>query len=248
MCRSAHGKIAVFCYNEINDHRVDVNGSTYPMQGHQAVLIAPGQYHRSIPVQGAFERFSMTFSLEDGPLLRSLREAVSCCRVYPVTVEMENLCRSISCERTSSSPFRRTTLRNLLSLLLVRNFSLLNVFGEEKHTVLPAGPRKYTELIDAFFAEQMAQNATLDAFAAELHLSRAQVNRVLKKRYEITFREKLTRTRMAQAAWLLCHTDKWVSEIAEEVGYGSASAFHEVFRNRFGTTPEKYRQQYKRVN
>ena len=183
--------------------RLDVSGQGYPIREHQAVLIAPGQYHRAMPAGGPFERFSMTFSLNQGPLLQSLREAVPCCKVYPITVEMENLCRSIFCERESGSPFRRTTLQNLLSLLLIRNFCLLNVSGEHRESTLPPGPRKYTELIDGFFETHLSEAATLDALAKALHLSRTQVNRVLKKHYGVTFREKLIRSRMARAAWLL---------------------------------------------
>lgn len=225
--------------------RVDVNGKEYPIGDHQAILIAPGQFHRAMPSGGPYERFSMTFSLGDGPLLRSLQAAVPCCKVYPVTVEMENLCRSIFCERVSGSPFRRITLQNLLSLLLIRNFCLLDAAGISGGGDVSASPRKYTELIDGFFETRLSGTVTVETLAEELHLSKAQVNRVLKKHYGMTFREKLLRARMARAVWLLRHTDKKLDEVAGEVGYGSASAFHEVFRKQFHMPPEKYRRQYK---
>lgn len=226
--------------------RLDIGGTEYPIGDHQAVLIAPGQYHRAMSSGDTFERFSMTFSLDEGSLLQSLREAVPACRMYPVTAEMEMLCRSIFCERVSRSPFRRTTLENLLSLLLIRNFSLLGVSGKQREMEVQAGPRKYTELIDSFFETHLSESTTVDALAEELHLSKVQVNRILKKHYGITFRGKLVRARMARAAWLLCHTDEKIEKIAEDVGYGSASTFREAFRKRYDMPPEKYRKQYKR--
>lgn len=83
----------------------------------------------------------------------------------------------------------------------------------------------------------------MDALAAQLHLSRSQVGRVLKKLYGMTFREKLIRARMDQAAWLLRHTDRTVGEIAGEVGDLSESRFYQMFRSRFGMTPESYRSE-----
>jgi two-component system response regulator YesN len=57
----------------------------------------------------------------------------------------------------------------------------------------------------------------------------------------MTFREKLLRARMGQAARLLRHTDMTVYQIAEEVGYSLPSSFYHVFRSWYGVTPEQYR-------
>lgn len=84
----------------------------------------------------------------------------------------------------------------------------------------------------------------MEALAEELHLSRSQLNRFLKEQYGMTFREKLLRTRLDRASWLLRHTEKPVEDIVGAVGYSSESAFFQVFRKHFGMTPEKYRKQY----
>lgn len=222
--------------------RVDMDRASMKISAHEALLIAPGQYHRAKSAQGDFERFSMTFTAEEGALLQSLQAAVPCCKVYPVTTEIEDLCRSIFHERCGNGPFRRTALHSLISLLLIRNLNLLQIADPDTHSAPPA-PRKYTELIDAFFETHTSDHITTDDLADELHLSRTHVNRILKKHYGVTFREKLIRTRMTRAAWLLRHTDRRLDHIAEEVGYRSMSAFHEMFRKQFGTTPEQYRQQ-----
>ena len=220
--------------------QVDMEHGCILLEAPEALLIAPGQFHRACSLKEAPERFSMTFTLNNGPLQRSLQAAIPCYRTYSLTEEIGGLCRSIYMERCHNRPFRRAALQNLLSLLLIRNFTILNVF--DVCDAAPPSPRKYTELIDAFFERSTSEHITLDTLAQELHLSRTHANRILKKHYGVTFREKLISTRMKQAAWLLRHTDERIDRIAEDVGYGSFSAFHEMFRKQMGTTPEQYRR------
>ena len=103
-------------------------------------------------------------------------------------------------------------------------------------------------IIDNYFGYQMGQNPSADDLAAKLHLSRRQLNRILKATYGMGFREKLLRNRMGQAKWLLRHTDKTVSAIALEVGYAHDSAFREAFRREFHMTPQEYRMKQIQAN
>lgn len=52
---------------------------------------------------------------------------------------------------------------------------------------------------------------------------------------------QLTRARMDYAALLLRTTDRSVSSIGTEIGYGSESAFFKIFRRNFGMTPRQFR-------
>lgn len=221
--------------------RVEIDRTGLELKSHQALLIAPGQFHRTDSAMGNMERLSMTFSVKNGSLPRCLQTAVPGYRLYDVTEEIESLCRAIFEERCSIRPFRRNTLQSLTSLLLIRNFSLLQI--SDSQAVDPPAPRKYTELIDAFFERSAYERVTMDDLAQELHMSRNHVNRILKKHYGISFREKLIRTRMTRAAWLLRHTDQKIDRVAEAVGYASVPTFHEMFQKHMGMTPQQYRKQ-----
>lgn len=52
----------------------------------------------------------------------------------------------------------------------------------------------------------------------------------------------LREKRMQQACHYLLNTEKEISSIAEEVGYTSAAAFSNAFREHFGLTPREYRR------
>jgi AraC-like DNA-binding protein len=51
----------------------------------------------------------------------------------------------------------------------------------------------------------------------------------------------LARERVERACELLTQSDQSVTQIAVEVGFGSRSQFHRVFRRLVGATPDRYR-------
>lgn len=221
---------------------VDVEGKTYPVTAGQSILIGTGRYHRPISVSPDLDRFSVSFFPEQGILREELSRAAADCHICNVPGELQEICRSIFRECREENLFRNTVLRSLLTLLLGQEFRLLQISGDSGGNTDAANYSKYTDSIDAFFEDCPPENARVEDLAEQLHLSRSQVNRVLKRLYGMTFREKLIRTRMDHASWLLCHTGKPVNEIAASVGYQSESRFYQRFRDCFGTTPERYRK------
>ena len=223
--------------------RVDVEGKTHLLRQGQSILIGPGKYHRPISVSPDMERFSVSFFPEAGRLQTGLAAAVSTCRICDSSPELLDTCSRIFAECERETPFRNTILRSLLTLLLGYEFRLLQIPCDFGGSTDVANYSKYTDTIDGFFENCLVENPRVEALGEQLHLSRSQVNRVLKKLYGMTFREKLIRTRMDHAAWLLHHTDKPVGEIASEVGYLAESRFYQMFRARFEMTPETYRNE-----
>lgn len=220
--------------------KLEVEGRILQIRPKDAVLLPPGCFHRAVSTEGRQEHMVVTFTA-DGPLQQILQETVQGSRLYQVGGDMISLCRAIRSEMENRAQFRGAVMQNLLSLMMAYHLRLLHLpRREENDPISMRIGRKYTDEIDIYFEEDLAV-ANMDGLAERLHLSRTQVNRLLKKNYGVTFREKLIRARMVRAAWLLTHTDLRVEEVAVTVGYSSLSAFHEMFRSRFDTTPEKYR-------
>lgn len=225
---------------------LDVEEQHYLLQAPQAILIAPGQYHRPQSLPGEFERFSLSFSLTGGTLLETLRKTVPTSKVYSITDEILSNCRSIFYESAAGNPFRQEMLQALLTRLLLCNFRLLSITEQTNVNSHPITDAERTDLIDAFFESHMAEKAGEAALAAKLHLSRRQLARVLQENYGMGFQKKLILARMDHAAWLLRSTGKPVGEIAGIVGYASEAAFYQVFRSRFEMTPQQYRSMFKK--
>ena len=227
---------------------VDVEDRRVFLPRHHAMVIAPGKYHCPTPSEGEFERFSFSFSVTGGSLLRALREKVSDCLIFPATEELLATCRDIFREFASQEPYSHMMLRSLLIRMLVCVFRLLQIDNHADAQDGTCRDIRLTHQIDSYFEEHLMAGAYVEDLAEHIHLSKSQLTRLLKEYYGMTFREKLLRTRMDRAAWLLRYTDEPIDEVAEAVGYRSESAFYQVFRKQFECTPERYRLQKRTRN
>ena len=224
-------------------YRLDVGGQTHIVREKEAVLIAPGQYHCLVPAAENIERLSVGFAVSGGTLPTELQKAIAGYFVFPVTEEIISACRDVLAELSEYRNFSRIMVEIQIARLLVCCFRLLSINYD-------AGPKPgicedemYTHRIDAFFERQLNENPYIEDLAADLFLTRGQVNRFLKEHYGVTFREKLVFARLDRAAWLLRHTDLTVGQVASQVGYTVSSSFYHVFRQHFGITPEQYRKE-----
>ena len=82
---------------------------------------------------------------------------------------------------------------------------------------------------------------TLDALAAEAHVSRASLVRIFRKTVGVAPLAFLTDLRLGLARQRLASTEVSVARVAAEVGYQSESAFARAFHRRFKTTPGRIR-------
>jgi len=133
-------------------------------------------------------------------------------------------------------------LASLLTISLLRNLQLIK---NDKPDNKCLNETERTAVIDTFFEHNFPLKNGCARLAEQLHLSTRQLNRYMKENYGMGFQEKLIQTRMDQTASLLRSTNKRVQDIMEMVGYNSITAFYKAFRNKFGMTPEQYRNKMK---
>ena len=62
----------------------------------------------------------------------------------------------------------------------------------------------------------------------------------------MTIHTYATECKLREAAVLLTQTDRNLSDIASNLGFSNQSHFHRVFKNRYGTTPTKWRKEHRR--
>lgn len=220
--------------------RVDLEEGRCRLQGGEALLIPPGQYHCPKADAGAFERFSLSFLPKPGVLARQLQERCSGSIHLLPTDHMLQLAAGILREDMTQQVFRQTAMEAMLTYFLVELFRLLGLSENSAAGADSTGSR-ITETVDTYFERHFADAGGEQALADLLHISRRQLVRLLQQHYGMNFRQKLINTRMDHAAWLLRTTQLPVSGVCEKVGYSSEAAFFKIFRNQFGTTPHKYR-------
>lgn len=144
-------------------------------------------------------------------------------------------------KRKSFSKEVKHRLNDLLVLELVRSMEI--------QPVLPQPAKNDSDearsiLIDIFLNGNFYLSAGEEELAKYLGVSRRQLDRILKKLYSKSYREKAMEIRAQVACDLLRHSDMSIREISEQVGYSTPSNFTTFFKNAKGMTPQQYRAKH----
>ena len=76
-----------------------------------------------------------------------------------------------------------------------------------------------------------------------IHLSSSQLNRFLKKKYHMTFKQKHIERQIEYSKDLLANTSLPIRVIAEKMGYASEGNFTAFFKRVLGISPKVFRNQ-----
>ena len=157
--------------------------------------------------------------------------------VRPPNEQLSDRFRKLNCEARNTLPARAQMLQ-----------IFLEIFGGD---FLPPKPETFdqpdakerlkrmldqipiSELSDLSFAELVSKTGC----------SPRHVSRLFTELVGVSFREKQSALRMARARELLATTDSKVVDVALESGYQSNSLFNQMFKQHFGMSPARWREQ-----
>lgn len=94
-----------------------------------------------------------------------------------------------------------------------------------------------------YIREHYREDISLSGIAKYLQLSESYVSRIFNRGMGMNIPAYVNLVRLERARDLLLHTNKKIYEVALEVGYVSATAFHVAFKKQEGITPIEYRNQ-----
>ena len=95
----------------------------------------------------------------------------------------------------------------------------------------------------AFMEQNYARSIPLEEIAHELFVSSGFLSRTFKKQTGGTPHQYLTRYRLMMAAQMLEFSSRSIEEIAEQTGFSSSSHMISRFKEVYGCTPLRYREQ-----
>ena len=93
---------------------------------------------------------------------------------------------------------------------------------------------------DSHFNEEI----TLDDVAQGLHISKYHISHLFNSKLGLGFNTYINILRINEACDLLCSTNKKISEISEDVGFGSIRSFNRVFLQIMDISPLGYRNKF----
>lgn len=111
----------------------------------------------------------------------------------------------------------------------------------QQQAYLPASRDKFLAPVLQALERCPADNTPLAQWAARVYTTERTLSRRCQQELGMSFSEWRQRLRFLYATSLL-EQGKTVQEVAQEVGYSSASAFIVMFQQIAGTTPERFRR------
>lgn len=134
--------------------------------------------------------------------------------------------------------FRESALFRILSLLCANAGKIADLPGS---AYKKGQSNDYVSQAVDFISTNYKRDITITDIASMIGISRAYLNHLFKKEYNMSAQEFLIDFRMRKAAYLLTNTDQPVKEVAQNAGYRDALFFSKAFKKRFTVSPQNYR-------
>jgi AraC-like DNA-binding protein/quercetin dioxygenase-like cupin family protein len=115
----------------------------------------------------------------------------------------------------------------------IRQYANKSVLEEESDVLL-----KIIEYVEQHYLED---NIT-ERLCHYIGMSEKTLYRFLKSHTNLTLKELIVNTKLERAQYLLTTTDKPISVIACESGFGNCKTFYRIYKKETGMTPTEYKQ------
>ena len=94
-----------------------------------------------------------------------------------------------------------------------------------------------------YINDHITEDITVEGICANIYMSKYHFCRLFKEKIGLTVMEYVLKTRVMMAKDLLWCSEKSVTEISADCGFGSISYFSRAFKNETGMTPMQYKKQ-----
>lgn len=182
----------------------------------------------------------LAFGSPDAALLVALLPRLLHVRGQKRLAAIVQLVRS---EAQDNRPARDMVLERLLQVLLIEALRSASASMTSPGLLRGLADARLGIAIRRMHAEP-ARDWTVEQFATEAALSRSVFFERFRNAVGVSPMEYLLSWRMALAKNLLRRSDGGIKEIAERVGYGSASAFSVAFTRVVGMPPTRYAREH----
>lgn len=221
--------------------RLVVNGKEYLLQEQDIFIIMPGEIHSFS--SGEENRLYVMKFYSFGELQNQrtegwIREGD---RAYPVFKE---LIRRIAFEDTQRAPgylYAINMLSSQLMLEIVRTLGVREKTRQEEKRLHKQAA--FLTALDRFLNASYMNPVTLEQAAGACGYSKYHFTRWMRQTVNMNFSDYLSAFRLERAVFLLKNTDKGVTEIALDCGFGTLRSFHRQFQKFYGKTPRELRNQ-----
>ena len=227
---------------------IQIGHMHYDITASQGILIAPGVYHAIKSISEDLDKMCLTFELSRPEDVKEAQPAQLSAAFYAheaaiistadLMDSLQDICALV--QRYPNTFWDTERLKAAMMLLILRIFEILDAPITVHHST-PQIPSQSPFVIDDFFNLHFDLNNGNQILADQLHISTRQLDRLLQRYYNMSYREKLLDIRLTNALDFLLTTDKSIAEISELVGYSTPANFSVFIKKATGKTPSEIR-------
>ena len=214
------------------------------------ILIPPGTYHDVVIMADNTTRLCISFDFHPkkdniSHLTQDFFDRNTPTVTNLQTKEPEYILQRIDqlLEPSQDDPYKNDKLSALCSNLLLE---LIPYFtGTSANNFISqrtAEPDDRNYKIDSFLGTNFMHNNAKSRMASDLYISPRQLQRVIRKNYGMSYRQKLAETRVQIAIDLLINSDTPIHKISEILGYSCSANFSAFIKRVTGKTPSQIRK------
>lgn len=237
----------------------ELNRDTITLRPGDWLLIKSGVRHQSINAsESPYGYFNVHFDL-DVPEIRSMlasspyrhipHDEAKRTKLSSHIKELEAIVQRNHVEEGTEVAqefrFEDKLLLQSYTLLIIHDvLTLLRELPAPPVTLTREGPLPATDVAHAIeekLSQGMNDEMSVAGVAKELNLSRSQCSKLFSKVYGLSPRQYISRQKLNSAKEFLVTTNLSVTDIAEKLGFRSASHFSRQFRRWTGQSPTEYK-------
>lgn len=223
--------------------RVYIDNNIYILPPWKAVWIPSYIYH-SADILELSNLHSVYIKTEDTEhsawSCNSLIDGFPKCKVFQVSILLNELIKLLASEGIETS----LKYEAIVSLII---FEVQNVPEVKMGISFPTNPDKRVLKVCEFFLENPRIDINLIDLIDLIGASPSTINRLFNKEIGCSFSKWRHQVLLAQAI-LLAEKNYSITQIAEELGYGSLSAFSYMISQTVGTAPSKFFKDIRNLN
>ena len=217
-----------------------IDNQLHPVDANNLVIINPNVIHTEVSLNAQPMEY-IVLGIESVELMTSENSngqfcILNCFESVEISSCLRNILREMELQNTGYEDICQAYLE-ILIIRLMRNTDI-SVLTTPSH---PSGNRQCAAIkryIDLHFKEAL----TLELLAEEAHMNKYYLSHTFKREYGDSPINYMISRRISESKYLLAETDLSVSQVAQLLGFSSASYFSQVFRKTQSVSPMEYRQ------
>jgi len=239
----------------------EINRTTITLRSGDWLLIKAGERHKTTNVSYKdYEFFNVHFDLDDLDIRNllgmapyrvvSASEAERSGRLSRYIKELGELMKLVPWESVNdaSVQLEDKLLLQANILLIIREMLLLirnQELDKAKDGYVTSSAADAAHAIEERLTLGLTSNLSITQVAKQLNMSRSQCTKLFIKVYGLSPRQYVSRRKLMLAKELLVTSGLPISEIAEQLGFQSASHFSRQFRRWTGYSPSAFKPKHR---